>query len=98
MKMLKRLASLRVGRTHARNAVDDEGAEIAAEREIIGGAERVAAQLVETEPGDALGGARHGDGAALDRERGAARRAVVGEIAEGALRARDRRLSSAGVK
>src|SRR5713226_442403 len=67
------------------DAFDDEAVESLAQRQIVGGAMRLAAEIVKVEPCDVLGGARHDDKAALHQQCLARRRGVAGEVGEGAL-------------
>ena len=50
--MMKRLASLRLLVVHHRNVVEDEGVEFVGDPEIVGRAERLLAQLLESEARD----------------------------------------------
>src|SRR5260370_34467645 len=67
------------------DAFDDEAVEGLAQRQIVGGAVRLAAESGEVEPGDVLGGARHNDEATLHHLCLARRRGVAGEVGACAL-------------
>jgi hypothetical protein len=89
MRVTKRAASLRFSGPITGDADQDHGVEALGDREVIGGAARLAAQPLEGEDRDALEALGHVQGAAaadrklLARHIGAVLDRIVGQLEEG---------------
>ena len=82
---MKRRAWLRLSGVSRGTPGQQHGMVALGQRQIVGGAERLLAERLEVEPGDARGGPRHLEPAAADRDHRGRARGAVGQRGEGLL-------------